>query len=119
MKLTIMDMHAELGKHGFTVRGAKEFVNSMFSVIQDGLKADGIVKIKGFGTFKIIDIESRKSIDVGTGKKFEIPGHKKIVFVASKELKQSINAEFADLTVRMIEPKNQSWLEKFKMKFFK
>ncbi len=119
MKLTIMDMYAELGKQGFTNRQAKEFVNSMFSVIQDGLKSDGMVKIKGFGTFKTIDIEPRKSIDVATGKRFEIPGHKKIAFMASRELRQSINAEFADLAVKMIEPKNQTWFEKLKMKFFK
>lgn len=119
MKLTIMDMYAELGKQGFSARQAKEFVNSLFSVIQDGLKADGIIKIKGFGTFKTIDIEPRKSIDVVTGKRFEIPSHKKIAFIASRELKQSINAEFADLTVKMIEPKNQTWLEKLKMKLFR
>lgn len=119
MKLTIMDMHAELAKHGFTNKEAKEFVSSMFSTIQDGLKADGIVKIKGFGTFKTIEVESRESIEVMTGKRFEIPSHKKISFVPSTALKQSINAEFADLAVEMVAPKEKGWFGKFKKKFFK
>lgn len=70
------------------------FINSLLNTIESRLSEGEIVRIKGFGTFKLTEIEARKSVNVATGGEIEIPSHKRIVFVASKELAAKANAPF-------------------------
>ena len=45
-------------------RGAAEtFVNCFFDSINDGLKYDRQVKVRGLGTFKVTAVAARKSVD--------------------------------------------------------
>ena len=46
---------------------ASQFVNELFFLIQKSLNEDKIVKVKGLGTFKIIDVDDRESVNVNTG----------------------------------------------------
>lgn len=74
---------------------AEDFVKVFFSLIEEGLERDKLVKIKGFGTFKLIDVEPRESINVNTGERIEIQGHTKISFTPDPALRDTINKPFA------------------------
>ena len=73
----------------------EDFIKELFSIVGDELTKGEQVRIKGFGTFKLIDIESRKSIDISTGEEIEIPAHSRVIFVPAKELSSVINQPFA------------------------
>lgn len=77
-----------------TQKECEEFLRVLFQHIAEGLESGESVKIKGFGTFKLAQVESRKSVDVTTGEDNEIPAHRRIVFVPAKELAAAVNAPF-------------------------
>lgn len=60
----------------------KEF----FQLIEESLENDKYVKIRGLGTFKLIDVESRESVNINTGERFEIQGHTKVSFAPEPAL---------------------------------
>ncbi len=74
---------------------AEAFVNSMFSVIRQGLEADRQVKIRGFGTFKVIDVEARESVSVNTGERVVIESHRKVTFTPDATMKELVNKPFS------------------------
>lgn len=82
-------------KQGISPKEAEEFVKAFFSLIEEGLEQDRYVKIKKWGTFKLIDVDSRESIDVNTGERIEIQGHSKVSFTPDSSLKEIINRPFA------------------------
>ena len=59
----------------------EKFIKELLSLICDTLAAGENVRIKGLGTFKIVDIETRKSVDVASGGDIEIPAHCRVIFV--------------------------------------
>lgn len=73
----------------------EDFLRELFSIVMDEVSKGENVRIKGFGTFKLVDVEARKSVNVATGEEYEIPGHRKLIFVASKELAVLVNAPFS------------------------
>ena len=78
--------------------GKKEtsmFVNEMFFLIQKTLDEEKIVKVKGLGTFKIIDVDDRESVDVNTGDRVLIEGHGKITFTPDTLMKELVNKPFS------------------------
>lgn len=79
---------------GMTQRQCEEFLRTMFQQIAANIERGEAVKIKGFGSFKLTKVDSRKSVDVTTGNENEIPAHRKIVFVPAKELASAVNAPF-------------------------
>lgn len=81
-------------KHGMSKREAEGFVKEFFLLIEQALESDRCVKIKGFGTFKLVDVDSRESVKVNTGERFEIQGHTKISFVPDTVLRNTINKPF-------------------------
>lgn len=95
-KLNQSDLTALLAKLcEISVSKADTFTKAFFDVIIEGLESDGIVKINGLGTFKMVDVASRSSVNVNNGEKFEIKGHKKISFLPADSLKEKVNAPFA------------------------
>ncbi len=72
----------------------EKFLKELFTIIAATLEAGENVRIKGLGTFKIVEIESRKSVDVASGEDIEIPAHKRVIFVPCKELAAIVNAPF-------------------------
>ena len=51
-KLLLQDITRELSdKQGITPKQADTFSKMMFDILKEGLTSDGIVKIKGLGTF--------------------------------------------------------------------
>lgn len=81
-------------KHGMSKREAEGFAKEFFLLIEQALESDRCVKIKGFGTFKLVDVDSRESVKVNTGERFEIQGHTKISFVPDTVLRNTINKPF-------------------------
>ena len=82
-------------RSGITKREAEQFVRSFFEVIQQGLERDQYVKIKGFGTFKLVEVGQRESVNIKTGERFQINGHTKVSFTPDNSLKDLVNRPFA------------------------
>ena len=80
---------------GLSIADADAFSTAFFELIVEGLETDGIVKINGLGTFKLIAVENRESVNVNTGERFEIKGHKKLTFTPADSFKETVNAPFA------------------------
>lgn len=72
----------------------EDFLKELFRIVSEELENGENVRIKGFGTFKLAAMEPRKSVNVATGEEHEIPGHKKVIFVAAKELATTVNSPF-------------------------
>lgn len=95
-KFFLSELSAVLAeKHGIDRRTAQRFVTSVVSVVQSGLEADRIVKIKGLGTFKIIDVEARESVNVNTGERLVIDSHSKLTFLPDNTMKELVNRPFS------------------------
>lgn len=95
-KILIQDLAKELAaQKSIDKKAALAFVQSFFDVILEGLRTEKYVKIKGLGTFKLVDVESRESMNIHTGERFEIQGHAKISFTPDATLKELINKPFA------------------------
>lgn len=82
-------------KHKITVKEAEKFVSSMFDVMNEGLKTDKLVKVKGFGTFKVQAVKPRESVNVNTGERVLIEGHDKVSFTPDTTMKELVNKPFA------------------------
>ena len=94
--MTIQDISKVLmERNGLNKKVAAAFVNAMFDVIQQALERDRIVKVKGLGTFKIIDVDDRESVNVNTGERVLIEGHDKITFVPDALMKELVNKPFS------------------------
>ena len=78
-----------------TKKKAETFAKAFFEIIETGLDKDKFVKIKGFGTFKMVSVSERESVNVSTGERFQISGHTKISFTPDAELRDLINKPFA------------------------
>lgn len=82
-------------KHGLSKTDAENFVTTLFDLINDGLDKERIVKIKGLGTFKIIDVRERESVNVNTGERVTIGGHGKLTFTPDPVMRDFVNKPFA------------------------
>ena len=95
-RISIQELSAILvTKNGLKKKEAERFATVIFDVIKDGLAADRLVKIKGLGTFKVIDIDSRESVNVNTGERVLIEGHDKITFTPDATMKELVNKPFS------------------------
>ena len=95
-RLTIQDLTDLLAaKHSMTKKDAEAFVKEFFLLIEQALESENTVKIKGLGTFKLIDVDSRESVNVNTGERFQIKGHTKVSFSPDANLRDTINKPFA------------------------
>ncbi len=95
-KLNHSDFSALLAKQcNISATKADNFTKAFFDILIEGLESDGIVKINGLGTFKMINVASRGSVNVNTGEKIEIKGHRKLTFLPADSLKDNVNQPFA------------------------
>lgn len=72
----------------------EDFLRELFRIVADELENGENVRIKGFGTFKLVAVEARRSVNVSNGEAHEIPGHSKVMFVPAKELAGVVNSAF-------------------------
>lgn len=95
-KLTIEDIaNILVERNSLSKEAAVLFATQLFAVVQAGLNRDKIVKVKGLGTFKIIDVEARESINVNTGERVLIDSHGKISFTPDSMMKELVNKPFS------------------------
>ena len=80
---------------GMSKAASEQFVKNFFDIISQTVLTEGLVKVKGLGTFKLVQMEDRESVNVNSGERFTIEGHQKISFVPDAELKDRINKPFA------------------------
>ena len=78
-----------------TRKSNEAFVRGFFELIEEVLQEDSFVKIKGFGTFKLININERESIKINTGERYQISSHTKIAFTPDSTLKEQVNKPFS------------------------
>ena len=95
-KLTIQEIAKILvEKSGLSQKDANRFASEMFAIIQQRLEEDELVKIKGLGTFKIINVEARESVSVRTGERVVIDSHAKVTFTPDAVMKELVNKPFS------------------------
>lgn len=75
---------------------AEKFVQAVFDLIEEALVREKLVKVKGLGTFKLVDVEPRESVDVNTGERILLAAHSKVTFTPDATLRDTINRPFAD-----------------------
>ena len=82
-------------KANISKREAQQFIAAVIETIQDGVNDDKQVKIKGLGTFKVIDIDARESVNVNTGERVTIDSHQKLTFTPDTVMKELVNRPFS------------------------
>ncbi len=83
------------GKFGLTIKDAEQFLLQMTEVLNEGLREDKQVKVKGLGTFKVTTVSARKSVNVNTGEPIVIGSRDKITFTPEASLRDRVNSPFA------------------------
>ena len=95
-KITLQDIINLLcEKQGISPKDSETFVRTMFDVIEEALTNEKYVKIKGLGTFKLTEVNSRESVHVNTGERIEIQGHSKVSLTPDTSMKELINKPFS------------------------
>lgn len=95
-KLSIYDIAEILtAKTGREKADIETFIETLIAVINDVITHNGVVRIKGIGSFKVIPVKERESVHVNTGERIVIPAHHKLSFLPDKILKEKINRPFA------------------------
>ena len=95
-KITLQDLvNIFSEKQGMNKKDAELFVKTMFELIEEALATEKYVKIKGLGTFKLTEVDSRESVNVNTGERIEIQGHTKVSFTPDPTMKELINKPFS------------------------
>lgn len=78
------------GKLEESKAGTERILSAVLESIKDGLLADGVVQITGFGTFKIRTRAARMGRNPRTGEPVQIAGGKSVGFKVGKALKDSV-----------------------------
>ena len=95
-KISLSNIAEELAvKGGLARAAANTFMHAFVETIEKGLKEDGIVKVKGLGTFKLQEMNDRDSVDVNTGERITIKGYRKVTFTPDSAMKEMVNRPFA------------------------
>ena len=103
-KLTIQAIiDAFASQSGITKKSAEAIARTFFEMIVEGLNADGVVKINGFGTFKVVNVAERESVNVNNGERIVIEGYKKVTFVPAEAAANS--PKVADAPKKTAAPK--------------
>ena len=82
-------------KHKIQQKEAERFLTALVDVLNEGLHYEKLVKVKGLGTFKVIEVKNRESVDVNTGERILIEGRPKITFTPDAGMKDLVNKPFA------------------------
>lgn len=89
-------------KFGLSAKESESFVSTMIDIMNDALRYERQVKIKGLGTFKLLGVESRESVDVNTGKRITIGERDKITFTPDVVLRDRVNSPFSQFETFVI-----------------
>ena len=102
-KIYLDNLAAELAaKRDISQKQARLFLKALVETIQKGIADDGLVKVKGLGTFRLIDVESRESVSVNTGERVMIESHQKLSFIPDATMKELVNRPFSAFETVML-----------------
>ena len=96
------------GKSDISKAQAEKFCRQFFSTIREALLREDYVKVKGLGTFKLINVSGRESVDVNTGQRIEISAHNRIVFTPDKTMASRINRPFENFETVVVDEPDES-----------
>ena len=82
-------------RHNLSQRDTERFVSAFVDVANEALRYEKQLKIKGLGTFKVIDTKDRESVDVNSGERIVIEGRGKITFTPDTVMRDLVNKPFA------------------------
>lgn len=95
-KILLLDLaNGTALRSGLPKKESEAFVRAFFELISQSLVKDKIVKVKGLGTFKIVEVEGRDSVNVNNGERIHISGHSKITFTPDSSIRDAVNRPFA------------------------
>lgn len=95
-KVTLVELAAMMAESTSTTKRVCElFLKDLFATISQSLIDGESVKVKGLGTFKVMQVKPRKSTNVHTGKDIQVAGYRKVTFTPDKALAEAINQPFA------------------------
>ena len=83
-------VEALAAKGGITREAASNFMHAFIKTIEKGLQENGMVKVKGLGTFKLLEVSDRSSVDVNTGERIIIKGYRKVTFTPDSADRKSV-----------------------------
>ena len=75
-----------------TIKDAEIIYDAFCEVIEEGILAEGKVKVGNIATFEVKDVASRTGRDPRTGEPIEISARKKVAVKISGGLKEKVNA---------------------------
>ena len=88
MAITKKELISELSKRtGLTNKMAKLVIDEFITILQQNLKENNLIRLPGFGTFKIVKRKEKKGRNPQTGEEIIIPARKVAKFVPGKNLK--------------------------------
>lgn len=94
--MTIQDIaNVLVEKNNLSQAEAEAFVTAIFEIVEAGIETDKLVKIKGLGTFKVVNVDARESVNVNTGERVIIDSHDKITFTPDSMMKELVNKPFS------------------------
>ena len=95
-KLTLQYLIEALTKrHQMDPKDADAFVKAFFELIRRALERDKYIKVKGLGTFKRIETDSRGSDEEESEERTGTQGRSRITFTSDVAMRDSINKPFA------------------------
>ncbi len=92
-KADLVDRVTALGD--LTRRDGEIIVDTLFESVIGALKADDKVEIRGFGSFRTRQRNSRIGRNPKTGERVDVPAKRVPFFKPSKELRDSVNPDGA------------------------
>lgn len=94
-KYLLSQLLADFAEHCSLPKNTQRvFVQQFFALIASALADERQVKVKGLGTFKLMEVAGRRSVDVNTGEAIEIERHTKVSFTPDSEMKAKVNKPF-------------------------
>lgn len=77
-------------RYGCTQKEAARQLDQILDVITYGIKKDGVVKLRGFGTFNVVERQAKTIINPKTKERTYIPKRKVVTLNPSEKLKKAI-----------------------------
>ena len=89
--MTKADIVASIAdKTGLTKKEVASVVNQFFAEVKDSLISHKHIEIRGFGTFKVVERNSRKARNPHTGEAVLVPRRHVPVFKPSRAIKDKV-----------------------------
>ena len=87
-----LELINEMAKELNSAKVAKATLDSLLRHITDSMKKEQMIRLPGFGTFKVSERKARKGRNPVTGEEISIQAKKVVRFVPGKNLKNAVES---------------------------